>query len=184
MTRAVSVTLALGLSLSLAASAVRAQTPPRPSLESLSGGVMQLYQSIRRNILEAAEAMPEEHYAFRPTEDVRTFGQLVGHVANAQVNFCTAGSTETRPAMGNAEQLTAKAELVAALKESMNLCDRVFAAASDEALHAASTFGQVPITRGYALVYNIAHDNEHYGNMVTYMRMKGLVPPSSARNRR
>lgn len=66
----------------------------------------------------------------------------------------------------------------------MNLCDKAFAAASDEALHAASTLGQVPMTRGYALVYNIAHDNEHYGNMVTYMRMKGLVPPSSARNRR
>jgi uncharacterized damage-inducible protein DinB len=184
MIRAVCLTLALALPLSIVQPALSAQTPERPSLESLSGGVMQLYQSIRRNIIEAAEAMPEEHYAFRPTEDVRTFGQLVGHVANAQINFCSAGSTDPRPAMGNAEQLASKAELAAALKQSMDFCDRAFAAASDETLHAASTFGQVPITRGYALVYNIAHDNEHYGNMVTYMRMKGLVPPSSARGRR
>ena len=165
-----------------------AQTPApaRPDLTSLSGGVSQLYQSIRRNIVEAAEAMPEEHYTFKPADDVRTFGQLIGHVVNTHYNFCTAGgSTATRTFTGNAETtLTTKADLVAALKTSYEFCDAAYAAATNEALMAASKFGQADITKGYALVFNVAHDNEHYGNIVTYMRLKGLVQPSTARTRR
>ncbi|HUF46169.1 MAG TPA: DinB family protein [Vicinamibacterales bacterium] len=166
--------------------AAAAQTPPRPDLTSLSGGVTQLYQSTRRNVLEAAEAMPEGHYVFKPTDDVRTFGPIIGHVVNTHYNFCTAGgSTATRTMTGNAEQMyTTKADLVTALRMSFEFCDAAYAAATDQALLTASRFGQAEITTGYALVFNVAHDNEHYGNLVTYMRLKGLVPPSTARTRR
>jgi uncharacterized damage-inducible protein DinB len=171
--------------LALAPAPAAAQTAPGPDLTSLSGGVTQLYQAIRRNVTEAAEAMPDEHYSFKAAADVRTFGQLVGHIANAHYTFCTAGgSTATRTATGNLEQLTTKAELVAALRTSYEFCDAAYAAANDQAFAAASKFGSADITKGYALVYNVAHDNEHYGNIVTYMRLKGLVPPSTARARR
>jgi len=171
---------------SVIAAPASAQTPARPDLTSLSGGVKQLYQSIRYNVLTAAETMPEEHYAFKPADDVRTFGQIIGHVINTHYNFCTAGgSTATRTFTGNAETtLTTKADLVAALRTSYEFCDAAYAAADDQALVAASKFGQADITKGYALVFNVAHDNEHYGNIVTYMRLKGLVPPSTARTRR
>lgn len=180
----VRLVLAAALGLGLLAQPVEARAQTRPSLDTLAGGLSQLYQSVRRNLIEAAEAMPEELYGFRPVADVRTFGQIVGHVANAQYNFCASGSTQDRPATGNAELLTSKAELVAALHASFEFCDRAYAAAGDDQLHAESTFGSASITRGYALVYNVAHDNEHYGNIVTYMRINGLVPPSSARGSR
>jgi uncharacterized damage-inducible protein DinB len=150
----------------------------------LSGGLKQLYGAIRTNIVEAADVMPEADYGFRPTEDVRTFGQLVGHVTNTHYNFCAAARGVAAPVRLNHETLTTKAELVKALKESVAFCDAAFDGLSDADVSAQAKFGTMAITKGYALVYNIAHDNEHYGNMVTYLRMKGIVPPSSARNRR
>jgi len=160
-----------------------AQTPApaRPDLTSLSGGVTQLYQSIRRNVIEAAEAMPAEHYGFKPADDVRTFGQLVGHVVNTHYNFCTAGgSTATRTFTANAETtLTAKADLVAALRTSYEFCDAAYAAADDQALASASKFGQADITKGYALVFNVAHDNEPIGLVFQHHR---LEPPHDLRS--
>lgn len=153
----------------------------RPDLSTLSGGLTSLYRSARANLIGAAELMPEEHYGFKPTEDVRTFGQLVGHVTNTHYNFCAPAREVARPDLPNAETLTSKSELVAALKASLAFCDPIFEGLTDDVATSAAKWGQMPITKGYALVYNIAHDNEHYGNMVTYLRLKGIVPPSSAR---
>ena len=163
----------------LAAQQTPAPAPPR--LTSLAGGLTQLYRSIRANLIEAAELMPEAHYAFSPTPDVRTFGQLVGHVTNTQYNFCTPARDGKNPAKMNYETLKTKAELVAALKDALAFCDAAYDTLTDADAMAAAKFGSAEITKGYALVYNIAHDNEHYGNMVTYLRLKGLVPPSTAR---
>ena len=149
-------------------------------LTNLAGGMKSLYRSIRQNILEAAELMPEDKYAFKPSADVRTFGQLVGHVTNTHYNFCSAAREVPSPNKRNNETLTTKAELVAALKESLAFCDAAYEL-SDTDLIKPAKFGTAAITRGYALTYNIAHDNEHYGNIVTYLRLNGLVPPSTAR---
>jgi uncharacterized damage-inducible protein DinB len=179
--------LLIVLSIVTAPSAsTQAQTPRQapPALDTVAAGLKQLYQAIRYNIVEAAKLMPEADYAFRPTPDVRTFGQLVGHVTNTHYNFCTAARGVKNPAAKNYETLTTKADLVAALEASVAFCDAAYDPLADADVGASATFGPVKITKGYALVYNIAHDNEHYGNMVTYLRMKGLVPPSSARRGR
>ena len=149
-------------------------------LTNFAGGMKSLYRSIRQNIIEAAELMPEDKYAFKPSPDVRTFGQLVGHVTNTHYNFCAAARELPSPNKKNNETLTTKAELVAALKESLAFCDAAYELTDADVLKPAK-FGTAPITRGYALTYNIAHDNEHYGNIVTYLRLNGLVPPSTAR---
>lgn len=153
-------------------------TPPS---EPLGTSTASLYKSIRRNLLEAAQQMPEEHYAFKPTPDVRSFGQLIGHVANASYNFC-APVTKTRPpARPNLETLTAKDALVKALSDALAFCDQAYDNLTDEKLNGPAAFGPKTYTAGYLLMFNVAHDNEHYGNIVTYMRLKGLVPPSSSR---
>lgn len=174
----------LGALILLPSATARAQAPAPPDLTSMSGGLTSLYRSIRLNLIEAAELMPEEHYAFAPAADVRTYGQLVGHVANTQYNFCTPAREVPNPNKVNLETLKTKAELVAALKASLDFCDPAYNTLTDAAMAAATKFGQAPITKGYTLTFNVAHDNEHYGNMVTYLRLKGLVPPSTARVKR
>ena len=168
--------------VSLAVAPASAQTPAL-RMDSLADGMKSLYRSIRLNVIEAAELMPDAEYAFKPTPDVRSFGELVGHVTNTHYNFCTAARGVPSPSKINHETLTTKAELVAALKASLAFCDAAYDQATDATLGTAAKFGTAAITVGYALTYNIAHDNEHYGNMVTYLRLKGLVPPSTARRR-
>src|SRR5687767_7417836 len=100
----------------LSSPGIHAQAPAPTDLTSMSGGLTSLYRSIRLNLIEAAELMPEEHYEFAPAKDVRTYGQLVGHVANTQHNFCTPARDVPNPNKVNLEILKTKAELVAALK--------------------------------------------------------------------
>jgi uncharacterized damage-inducible protein DinB len=145
---------------------------------SAFGSVTPVYRQAAGYILAAAEQMPEADYAFKPTPEVRSFGQLIGHVANAQFMICSAALGESSPAMQNFEQVTAKAELVEALRSSTAHCDRAYAQSDEAALQVVRLFGQER-TRLSVLVLNAAHDFEHYGNLVTYMRIKGMVPPSS-----
>jgi uncharacterized damage-inducible protein DinB len=140
------------------------------------------WQAIVGFITKAAEQMPEADYAFKPTPVVRSFGQLIGHLADGQTIICSAalGLTSTA-AEGDVEnKVTAKADLIAALRGSTDLCTRAYAQA-DTAVGAMTRLFGADRTRFAALVRNTVHDGEHYGNIVTYMRLKGMVPPSSQR---
>ncbi len=128
--------------------------------------------------VRAAEKMPEALYGFQPTPEVRTFGQLVGHVADSNVMLCSMALGEKKEPWTVEKTKTSKADLVAALKESIVVCDRVFAQGDADLATGVNLFGVD--TNRFALVgLIIGHEFEHYGNMVTYMRVKGLVPPSS-----
>lgn len=154
---------------------------------SLAHNAKTMNATIRRNLADAAEEMPAEDYAFRPTPEVRTFGQLIGHVINANFLFCSQAVGKKSPTMTNYEKVTDKAALVKALNDSLAYCDAVYAATTDaNFLHPVKvSYGPGSpsgnTVRGAVLMYNIAHNNEHYGNIVVYMRLKGLVPPSTAR---
>lgn len=159
--------------LTIAAAGIAlAQNPLQNDLKGAWNGV-------KNNVLRAAEKMPEEHYAFKPVPEVRSFGQLIGHIADAQFGICAASLGQKREAAGIEKSKTSKADLVAALKESISYCDDAYDSASDaKASETVKMFGRER-TRYGALAANISHSNEHYGNIVTYMRIKGLVPPSS-----
>jgi uncharacterized damage-inducible protein DinB len=154
---------------------------------SLAGSAKAMHAMIRRNLAEAAENMPADEYAFRPTPQVRTFGQLIGHLVDANFYFCSQVAGEKSPATADYEQLTDKAALVKALKDSLAYCDRVYAATTDanfvQPVQIANVVGagSTNTVRGAVLTYNIAHNNEHYGNLAVYMRLKGHVPPSTGR---
>jgi uncharacterized damage-inducible protein DinB len=154
---------------------------------SLAAGVNAMHAAIRRNLAEAAENMPADEYAFRPTPQVRTFGQLIGHLINSNFFFCAQVAGEKSPATADYQQITAKPALVKALNDSLAYCDRVYAATTDaNFLHPMQIAnvdgkGSTKTVRGAVLMYNIAHNNEHYGNLVVYMRLKNHVPPSTAR---
>jgi uncharacterized damage-inducible protein DinB len=139
-----------------------------------------LYEQFKGWIIASAEQMPEADYAYQPTAEVRTFGQMVGHVANAGYAFCAGAMGEERPSMPNAEEMTSKAELVEAIKASFAYCDKAYAMPESKAMEQTTFFGREG-SRLWVLNFNVTHIAEHYGNFVTYMRMKGMVPPSSQR---
>ncbi len=141
-----------------------------------------VFEQVQGYITAAAEQVPEETYAFAPTPEVRTFGQLIGHVANANYFICAKALGEKSPATANIEKtVTSKDGLEKALAESFAYCEKAFAQDDAAAMGEADMFG-TKRTRLFALAFVIAHDFEHYGNIVTYMRMNGMVPPSSQRS--
>lgn len=188
MTRGWIVAVCAGCVLGVASSA-RAQTSDGGFNEALSPSmaavVKAMHATIGRNLAQAAEVMPADDYAFAPTPTIRPFGQLIGHVANANFFFCSQASGEASPASANYEQTRDKAELLAALRASLAYCDGVYAATTDESfgrvVQLAGPNGGSKASRGSVLVFNTTHNNEHYGNIVVYLRLKGHVPPSTAR---
>lgn len=130
-------------------------------------------------VLRAAEQVPDSLYAFKPVASVRTLGQLFAHVAGSERMFCAMVLGDKPTAEDNIEKnKTAKADIVQALKESATYCEKAYALADANASATINVFGQ-PMTKVATLTMNATHDWEHYGNIVTYMRIKGLVPPSS-----
>jgi len=151
--------------------------------DPLSAGNKVIYNIVKNNVVKAAEKMPEENYAFKPTPEVRSFGQILGHVADAQYGFCSAALGEKNPAPGIEKSKTTKGDLVQALNEAFAYCDKAYSGMTDA--HAAELvkfFGR-ELAKLTVLSFNSSHTDEHYGNLVTYMRMKGLVPPSSENRR-
>ena len=175
------------LMLMLTASSLAAQSPaparPRPP-QTYPAFLQAQYASLKRYIIGSAEKMPAEHFSFRPAPEVMTYAGLLGHVIDVQYSFCNAVKGGANPAAGKAlDTLTDKAALVPAVKEAFAYCDDAFAALTNENALEMLTMGTVPnqrqVARANQLTMVIAHGNEHYGNLVTYMRIHGVVPPSS-----
>ncbi len=137
------------------------------------------YARVKTILVSSAEKMPEENYNFKPTEAVRSFGQIVGHVADAQYMFCSLALGESNPGLKIEQTKTTKADLVAALKEAVAYCDKAYDSMTDASgAQMVKLFG-MDMPKFGALNINNMHDMEHYGNLVTYMRLKNIVPPTS-----
>jgi len=152
-----------------------------PSMASVA---KTMHASVRRNLAEAAAAMPDAEYGFKPTPEVRSFGQVIGHVINANFFFCSQARGEKSPDTQDYEKVADKATLVKALNDALAYCDGAYNDTTDSTFQtlvkvAAPSKEQTP--RGMVLMFNTTHNEEHYGNLVVYMRLKGHVPPSTAR---
>ena len=130
-------------------------------------------------VIRSAEKVPEDLYAFRATPDVRTMGQLYGHIADALFGMCATAAGSKPPRTGIEKSVTAKAELVAALKEGVSFCNTVLDGMTDQKGVETVPFYFGPSPRLSVLYFAVTHTYEHYGNLVTYMRLKNIVPPSS-----
>ena len=140
-----------------------------------------LWAGPRDYIVQSAADAPESLYNFKPTPEVRSFGEIIGHVAGSQKMFCAMVLGEPVPAEDAVEKAaTSKVALIAALKESNDYCARAYATTDAGNAAMIDVFGQQR-SKMYALLMNVGHDNEHYGNLVTYFRMNKMVPPSSKR---
>ena len=162
-----------------------AQAPARSTgAQPVSDAVRASWETSKKNIRDSATLVPEALYSFKPVDTVRTFGQIIGHVAGANYEFCAAALGEKSPKAENAfEGLATKAAIMQAWNDSVAYCDAAYKSLTDKA---ASEPINMPFNGGKGvriatLLGNIEHLGEHYGNLVTYMRIKGIVPPTSRR---
>jgi uncharacterized damage-inducible protein DinB len=145
----------------------------------LTGHGKLMYGGIKYMLLSAAEKMPEEHYGYKPAADVRSFGQIVGHAADAQYVFCSVVLGEKNPAPKIEQTKTSKADLVAALEDAIAYCDKAYSTLNDATgVQMVKAHGMDMPKLGVMTVSQL-HSSLHYGNLVTYMRLKNIVPPSS-----
>jgi uncharacterized damage-inducible protein DinB len=191
-----------GIALAAASLAAQGTMAPRPAppmerpasttADPIVASARGPYDEMKAYLVAAASEMPEKDYAFRPAampaadkQEIRTFGQVIAHVAQENYMFCAAALGQPQPAGTETieKTKTTKADLQQALADSFSYCDRAWAGTTDRN---AVTPGKYPAgftlprpTRLGALVLNSSHDAEHYGNLVTYLRVRGLVPPSS-----
>ena len=165
-----------------AAAAVAHEQPPAaaaPQENPLSAHNRMMYGGVKQILLLSAEKMPEEDYGFKPAEAVRSFGQILGHVADSQYSFCSVVLGEKNPAPQVEKNKTSKADLIAALKEAFAYCDKAYDGVTDASgTQMVKLMGRDTPTLG-ALAVNATHTVEHYGNLITYLRMKNIVPPTS-----
>jgi uncharacterized damage-inducible protein DinB len=175
------VTVTTGVLVTLLAAPAAPQTA-----DPISQAIRQTWDDAKGNLRQSAELMPEADYEFKPTEQVRTFGQILAHVAGANYVFCSAAKGEKSPFSEDNFEKTAKtkAEIVKSVNDSVAYCDAAYKALTDQTAAAPITmpFGMGSRPRAAALIGNTGHVQEHYGNLVTYFRIKGMVPPSSRRN--
>lgn len=174
----VGVACAASVSIGLAA---QGRGPAQP----VSDAMRSSWDGAKKNLRDSADVVPEAVFSYSPVPGtVRTFGEIIGHVAGANYVFCAAAKGEKSPhEEGAFEKLATKAALIMAWDESIVYCDAVFKSVTDRSAGEPieMPFGMGKAARAAALLGNIGHLNEHYGNLVTYMRMKGIVPPTSRR---
>jgi len=174
------------LSTLMMTASAQAQAPAPAQANPLSTWLRNAYTGNRNNIVRSAEKMPEENYGMRPgaQQEVRTFAQQVSHVAFYNFLWCSQAKGEKNPNPGNLDKLTSKAEIMKVLNDAFTYCDGVYNALTDasgtEVIDITQENGrQTRNLRMGLLTLNYGHNNEIYGSMVVYLRMKNIVPPAS-----
>lgn len=168
----------LAVAIVLSAMILAAQSTTKNPLTDTSKGI---YAIAKNDVSKSADKIPEALWSFQPTPQVRTIGQLFGHIADAQYEFCGAATQDKDAQKLAVVEKTAKtkAEIVNGLKTAFAYCDAAYANMTDAAASELVPFFGRQAARVVLMDFNTAHTMEHYGNLVTYMRMKNIVPPSS-----
>jgi len=179
-------TLALAVLLAVTAPLHAQERAPTPTV-GLPLYLLDGYSTLRLHLTQAAEKMAAEDYRFRPgsMSDARTFGEVIAHVASSQTATCAAARGLPDPNAGRPleRELDTKAELTEALADSFALCDLAFTGLTDAAVNEVIVYGPAEITRGALLAYTLVHSSEMYGISTVYLRSRGILPPSTERER-
>jgi uncharacterized damage-inducible protein DinB len=151
-----------------------------PKTYTFVGESLRGYQNVQANLAGAAEKMPEQHYSFKPTPEVKPFGQHVAHIALSQYGLCSRIKGEDNPKKDEKEETArTKADAVALLKGSASYCEPLVSGLTDTSLAELMPMGQDKVSKGLIPLALISHGDEVYGTMAVYLRLKGIVPPST-----
>ena len=171
--------LIMAIGVGIAGVPLLAQAPPPTTI---AVAIQRAYATVKQNLTQEAAKMSEADDGSKPSSmaEVRSFGQLFGHVANAQYGSCAAAKGVANPNQGkNLEELKTKAEITKALADSFAFCDDAYSALTDANATELVTQGRGQIQRAALLMNNVVHNNEMYGTGAVYLRAKGIVPPST-----
>jgi uncharacterized damage-inducible protein DinB len=169
----------LAAGLSLAVAGFSAAPSAQGGLDTTIASAKAVHAMVKDYVTRAAAQVPADKFSYRPTPEVRTMGEIFGHIANASRTICGTASGMPAPQAPDAETLTAKADIEKALADAMAFCDHAFDMISNaNAAQTVDLFGATHSRIG-AMALNNAHNFEHYGNIVTYLRINGMTPPSS-----
>ena len=156
------------------------QTETAGKTYTLSGESLRGYQTVQSNLADAAEKMPDEHFGFKPVPEVKSFGQHVAHIALSQYGLCSRLKGEANPKKDEKEETTRnKADTVALLKGSSAYCEPLVTGLTEASLTEMVPMGQDKVAKGLIPLALISHADEVYGTMAVYLRLKGIVPPST-----
>lgn len=177
------VTATAMLAMGLIPVSAQAPATPRPP-QGFTAYLQGQYATVKRNLTGSADKMPAEHFGFKPAPEVMTYSELLGHLMNTQYGYCHAVKGGPNPAAGKDFMTTTdKAAMIQIVKDSFAYCDDAYAGLTEANALQMITVGVAPnqrqIARVNQLTQLVVHGNEHYGNLITYMRIKGIVPPSS-----
>ena len=169
--------------IATAALALAQEKPPTPAVapqdNPFSAWNKRKYGSVKKIMVAYAEKMPEENYNFKPTDAVRSYGQIIGHIADSQYFFCSIVLGEKNPAPRIEETKTSKADLISALKDAFAYCDKAYDGMTDATAAQIVKLMGTDTPKLSVLFANLQHTAGHRGNLVTYLRMKNIVPPTS-----
>ena len=161
----------------LTAAPALGQSAPTPAARSNVEFARRAWREVHGYLAQAAAAAPDTLFAFKPAAEVRSFGETLDHVAASERGYCQMALGEQPGGDGAGTGARTKAEILAALVAAKDVCERAYGQSDEETGRPA--YGGGRATRLHVLLENAMHDNEHYGNIVTYLRLRGLVPPSS-----
>jgi uncharacterized damage-inducible protein DinB len=166
----------VALNLTLASLANAQQGMPNPIMASnpLTTTLSIFRSNMQDKIMKSADAMPESKYSYRPTKDVRSFAEILNHVADISYILCSNVKGEANPATATAKR--SKPEIMAYLKGSFHYCDGVYSGFTDAHLNDPADFFGAKTNKMFILTQVGNHDALHYGNLVTYLRLNGLAP--------
>jgi uncharacterized damage-inducible protein DinB len=174
--RIVLAVVALNLTLASLANAQVSPSLPNPTTapNPLTTTISIFRSNMQDKIMKSADEMPESKYSYRPTKDVRSFAEILNHVADISYILCSNVKGEATPATATAKG--SKTEIMAYLKGAFGYCDGVYPGFTDAHLNDPANFFGVRTNKMFVLTQVANHDALHYGNLVTYLRLNGLVP--------
>jgi uncharacterized damage-inducible protein DinB len=161
----------------LGAAPALSQSAPAPATRSNVEFARRAWREVHGYLVQAATAAPDSVFAFKPVPEVRSFAETLDHVAASERGYCQVALGERPSGSGAGTGARTKTEVLAALETAKNVCERAFEQSEEESGRPA--YGGGRATRLQVLLENAMHDKEHYGNIVTYLRLRGMVPPSS-----
>ncbi|MGA7632688.1 MAG: DinB family protein [Terriglobales bacterium] len=174
--RIVLAVVALNLTLASLANAQVSPSLPNPTTapNPLTTTISIFRSNMQDKIMKSADEMPESKYGYRPTKDVRSFAEILNHVADISYILCSNAKGEATPATAAAKG--SKTEIMAYLKGAFGYCDGVYSGFTDAHLNDPANFFGVNTNKMFILTQVANHDALHYGNLVTYLRINGLEP--------
>lgn len=155
----------------------KSETTQKPNPRIVQEKMM--YEVMKIWLLGAAEKMLGKEYGFKPTEAVRTYGQILGHLADQHYLRCSLVLGEKDPNPKLEKNKISKEELTAGLKDAFSYCDKAYSAMTEKSADEMVKLGPQQFSEFGVLNVNLLHSTLHYGNLITYMRLKNIVPPSS-----